>query len=124
MLTILADLSSHRPICLDAPCAHGTARCSVLRAAFPECVREKNGESLGSYALLPPLEINGTMVSVAQGTGAIRTYEAIVYGVERNEPAIREKWKRLLLHYSKLDSLSVYHVWEHWRGRAEQVDGR
>ena len=61
---------------------------------------------------------------MAQGTGAIRTYEAIVYGVERNEPAIREKWKRLLLHYSKLDSLSVYHVWEHWRGRAKQVDGR
>ena len=26
------------------------------------------------------------MVSVAEGTGAIRAYEAMVYGMERNEP--------------------------------------
>ena len=52
------------------------------------------------YASLPPLEINGTMVSVAEGTGAIRAYEAMVYGIERNEPATREKWKRLLLQYA------------------------
>ena len=93
-----------------------------LRAAFPEYVREKDGESLSPYASLPPLEINGTMVSVAEGTGAIRAYEAMVYGLERNEPATREKWKRLLLQYCKLDSLSMYMVWEHWRD--QQVDGR
>ena len=66
------------------------------------------------YASLPPLEINGTMVSVAEGTGAIRAYEAMVYGLEREAPATREKWKRLLLQYCKLDSLSMYMVWEHW----------
>ena len=42
-------------------------------------------------ASLPPLEIGGTKVSVAEGTGAIRAYEAMVYGVERNELATREK---------------------------------
>ena len=86
-----------------------------LRAAFPEYVREKDGEILSPYASLPPLEINGTMVSVAEGTGAIRAYEAMVYGLERSEPATCEKWKRLLLHYCKLDSLSMFMVWEHWR---------
>jgi hypothetical protein len=90
-----------------------------LRAAFPEYVREKDGESLSPYASLPPLEINGTMVSVAEGTGAIRAYEAMVYGMERNEPARREKWKQLLLQYCKLDSLSMCMVWEHWRGMGE-----
>ena len=34
----------------------------------------------------------------------------MVYGVERNEPATREKWERLLLQYSKLDSLSMHMV--------------
>jgi hypothetical protein len=90
-----------------------------LRAAFPEYVREKDGEMLSPYASLPPLEINGTMVSVAEGTGAIRAYEAMVYGLERSEPATREKWRRLLLQYCKLDSLSMYMVWEHWRGSGE-----
>jgi len=90
-----------------------------LRAAFPEYVRGKDGEILSPYASLPPLEINGAMVSVAEGTGAIRAYEAMVYGLERNASATRERWKRLLLQYCKLDSLSMYMVWEHWRGRAE-----
>jgi hypothetical protein len=79
-------------------------------------VTGKDGELLSPYASLPPLEINGTPVSVAEGTGAIRAYEAMVYGLERNEPGTREKWKRLLLQYCKLDSLSMYMVWEHWRG--------
>jgi hypothetical protein len=86
-----------------------------LRAAFPEYVKEQDGEILSPYESLPPLEINGTIVSVAEGTGAIRAYEAMVYGVERNDPAAQEKWKRLLLQYCKLDSLSMYLVWDHWR---------
>lgn len=89
-----------------------------LRAAFPDYVREEAGQVLSPYASLPPLEIAGTMVSVAEGTGAIRAYEAMVYGVERSEPATREKWKQLLLQYCELDSLSMYMVWEHWRGKA------
>ncbi len=90
-----------------------------LRAAFPEYVKEKGGEVLSPYASLPTLEIAGTMVSVAEGTGAIRAYEAMVYGVERNDLTTRENWKRLLLQYCKLDSLSMCMVWEHWRRMAE-----
>lgn len=93
-----------------------------LRAAFPEYIREEGGRILSPYASLPPLEIAGTMVSVAEGTGATRAYEAMVYGVERNDPATRQNWKRLLLQYCKLDSLSMYMAWEHWRkmGHAKQ----
>ena len=91
-----------------------------MRAAFPEYVKEENGELLSPYESLPPLEINGTAVSVAEGTGAIRAYEAMVYGVERDDPAAKQKWKRLLLQYCKLDSLSMYLVWEHWRGHGKR----
>ncbi len=68
-------------------------------------------------ASLPPREINGVVVSVDEGTGVIRAYEAMVYGVKQNDPAVQEKWKRLLLQYCRLDSLSMYMVWAHWRGQ-------
>ena len=93
---------------------------SPSQAAFPKYVKEGNGEILSPYESLPPLEIDGTIVSVAEGTGAIRAYEAMVYGVERNDSAAQEKWKRLLLQYCKLDSLSMYMVWEHWREREKE----
>jgi len=91
-----------------------------LRAAFPEYLREEGGAILSPYASLPPLEIGGAMLSVAEGTGAVRAYEAMLYGVEQNDTATKEKWKRLLLQYCKLDSLSMYMVWEHWRGEARK----
>jgi hypothetical protein len=75
---------------------------------------------MSPYESLPPLEINGTKVAVAEGTGAIRAYEAMVYGVERNDPASREKRKRLLLQYCKLDTLSMYLVCHHWTRRGNQ----
>jgi Domain of unknown function(DUF2779) len=89
-----------------------------LRAQYPEYVKLESGEVLSPYGTLPPLEIGGTMVAVAEGTGAIRAYEAMVYGLEKEDAATKEKWKRLLLQYCKLDSISMFFVWQHWKRRA------
>jgi len=70
-------------------------------------LREENNQVLSPYAALPPLEINGKEVVVAEGTGAIRAYEAMLYGHERHDPAIRSAWKSLLLQYCKLDTLAM-----------------
>jgi hypothetical protein len=79
---------------------------------------------LSPYKTLPPLEIGGTILAVAEGTGAIRAYEAMVYGLEKEEAETKEKWKRLLLQYCKLDSLSMFFVWQHWKRRvAVAFDG-
>jgi len=86
-----------------------------LRAQYPEYVKLGGKEVLSPYKTLPPLEIGGTMVAVAEGTGAIRAYEAMVYGLEKEDVKTKEKWKRLLLQYCKLDSLSMFFVWQHWR---------
>ena len=86
-----------------------------LRAQYPEYIKQEDGEVLSPYATLPPLEIGDTMVAVAEGTGAIRAYEAMVYGLEKEEAETKEKWKRLLLQYCKLDSLSMFFVWQHWK---------
>jgi len=32
---------------------------------------------------------------VAEGTGAIRIYDARMYGVERDDPATRSRWRDL-----------------------------
>lgn len=86
----------------------------ALREEFPEYLRESAGEILSPYAALPPLAINGSPVVVAEGTGAIRAYEAMLYGIERNDPTIREAWKNLLLQYCKLDTLAMVWIWQHW----------
>ena len=85
-----------------------------LRADFPEYLKIQNGQVQSPYASLPPLEINGQTVVVAEGTGAIRAYEAMMCGVEHDDERLRERWKRLLLQYCKLDTLSMVFVWRHW----------
>ena len=90
-----------------------------LRKAFPEYVKEQDGMLLSPYDSLPPLKVGGELVAVAEGTGAVRAYEAMVYGVEKDDPETKQKWKRLLLQYCKLDTLSMVMVWRHWGEKAE-----
>ena len=90
-----------------------------LRAQYPEYVKTEGKDVLSPYKSLPPLEIDGKLVEVAEGTGAIRAYEAMVYGLEKEDVKAKEKWKRLLLQYCKLDTLSMIFVWQHWKKLAE-----
>jgi len=72
---------------------------SGLRAEFPAYVKSEDGEILSPYAALPPLEIGGRPVSVFEGTGAIRAYEAMMYGVEREDAVTKARWRDLLRQY-------------------------
>src|ERR1043166_1929481 len=85
-----------------------------LREEFPDYVKEVKGKLVSPYDSLPKLVINGKPVVVAEGTGAMRAYEAMLYGVEKDDEGIRKRWKRLLLQYCKLDTLSMVMVWKHW----------
>jgi hypothetical protein len=67
------------------------------------------------YHALPSLLINGVEQDVREGTGAVRAYEAMMYGVERTDELARSAWRELLLQYCKLDTLSMVLVFEHWR---------
>ncbi len=75
------------------------------------------------YHALPPLEINGVPQDVREGTGAIRAYEAMMYGVEKNDEAAKSAWRKLLLQYCELDTLSMVLIFEYWR-RATGVAAR
>ncbi|HYN82782.1 MAG TPA: DUF2779 domain-containing protein [Gemmatimonadaceae bacterium] len=67
------------------------------------------------YAALPPVEINGTMEDVHEGTGAMMAYQEMMYGADKNDPFVREQWASLLRQYCRLDTLSMVLIFEHWR---------
>jgi hypothetical protein len=67
------------------------------------------------YHALPPLEINGVRQDVREGTGAIRAYEAMMYGVEREDEDAKGAWRKLLLQYCELDTLSMVLIFEYWK---------
>ena len=67
------------------------------------------------YASLPPVEIGGTLQDVHEGTGAMRAYQEMMYGVDKNDPAVADGWSGLLKRYCELDTLSMVLILEHWR---------
>ncbi len=88
-----------------------------LREAWSEYLVDEDGEILGPYAGLPKVVVGDVEVDVADGTGAVRAYEAMLYGEERDNPAVKAKWKEALLRYCKLDTAAMVMIWEYWRRR-------
>lgn len=89
-----------------------------MRARFSQVTQREAHARLGPYASLPPLMINGRPQAVIEGTGAIRAYEAMMYGVERDDPVTKDAWCQLLKQYCELDTLAMVLIWEHWERNA------
>jgi hypothetical protein len=90
---------------------------------FRKYAAVKDGAVLNPYATLPPLPIGGKEELVNEGTGAMRAYQAMLYGETGSSPKIKETWKRLLLQYCELDTMAMVVIFEHWWRRAESSDG-
>jgi len=86
----------------------------ALRARFEEITGHTAPPDEDPYAALPPLVINGVEQQVIEGTGAMRAYQAMMYGVERDDGEARKQWRNLLLQYCGLDSLAMVLIWEYW----------
>ncbi len=78
-----------------------------------------NGRSVAAsddpYHTLPALIIDNVEQDVREGTGAIRAYEAMMYGIEKGRSDAKQKWRQLLLQYCELDTLSMVLIFEYWR---------
>lgn len=81
---------------------------------FRKYVGTKDGAVLNPYATLPPLPIGEKDELVNEGTGAMRAYQAMLYGEERSDAKTKENWKRLLLQYCELDTMAMVIIFEHW----------
>jgi hypothetical protein len=74
----------------------------------------KDGVVMNPYATLPPLPIGEKDELVNEGTGAMRAYQAMLYGEESSDAKTKENWKRLLLQYCELDTMAMVIIFEHW----------
>lgn len=86
-----------------------------LRTRFAALAGREGDPALGPYATLPAEIIDGEEREVSEGTGAIRAYFEMTYGLERDDPQHKAKWSQLLREYCKLDTLAMVLIWEHWQ---------
>jgi len=88
---------------------------AAMRTQFEAWTGMPADETRDPYASLPPVEISGVLQDVHEGTGAMRAYQEMMYGADKNDPAKKDMWAGLLQRYCKLDTLSMVLILEHWR---------
>ena len=82
---------------------------------FAEYVgHDSNGKLLDPYATLPPLPIGAQEDVVREGTGAIRVYQEMMFGVSAADPEVRKAYRKLLFQYCRLDTCAMAMIWKHW----------
>ena len=70
---------------------------------------------LDPYKVLSQIDIAGKAEVVNEGTGAMRAYEEMLFGLHRDNKEVKEKWAKILLQYCKLDTMAMVIVWLHWK---------
>jgi hypothetical protein len=86
-----------------------------MRSQFASWTGRSSEGVADPYHALPKVEIAGVLQDVHEGTGAMRAYQEMMYGAEKNIPEIKDKWASLLKQYCALDTLSMVVILEHWR---------
>jgi hypothetical protein len=80
--------------------------------------RDTAGCVVDLYLTLPPLPFGDNAGEdeevVTEGSGAMRAYQGMLYGLAKYDEDVKEKWKTLLLQYCKLDTAAMVIVWLHW----------
>lgn len=87
----------------------------AMRQQFESWTGRHVDASQDPYASLPPIEINGVVQEVHEGTGAMRAYQEMMYGVHKHDRTARDNWGSLLKQYCALDTLSMVLILEYWR---------
>jgi hypothetical protein len=54
-------------------------------------------------------------VGVTDGVGAMRAYQDMLFGMNRDNPAIRDSMRDSLLRYCELDTAAMVMIWEYWK---------
>ncbi|MCB9448679.1 MAG: DUF2779 domain-containing protein [Flavobacteriales bacterium] len=78
-------------------------------------VLDEHGHIENPYKHLPQLEISAEAEAVNEGTGAMRAYEDMLFGLNKNKPEVKKAYEKALLRYCKLDTLAMVIIWEHWK---------
>ncbi len=88
---------------------------AAVRERLPQYLSADGNHTTSPYRALPPLSIDGNLVSVAEGTGAILAYYKMMECLASRATQEAGRWRQLLLQYCQLDTLAMVMVWWHWR---------
>jgi hypothetical protein len=75
---------------------------------------DDDGALKNPYDVLPVLPIGESEEVVKEGTGAMRVYQEMMYGLAGQNPEKRQSYRKLLLQYCRLDTLAMVIIWKHW----------
>ena len=87
-----------------------------------EYLKIENKKVFDPYETLQQIEIAGKAEVIKEGTGAMRAYQELLYGLNKDNPGIKEKWAKILLQYCKLDTMAMIIVWLHWNSLISKKD--
>jgi hypothetical protein len=93
---------------------NGNLRANAAFAKYMKC--DEHGHLLPPYAALAPLPIGEKEEVVREGTGAMRVYQEMMFGLAKDDPTLRETYRTLLLQYCELDTKAMVFIWMHWNG--------
>jgi hypothetical protein len=91
---------------------------ATLRDRYIAWMQLPADPAVGPYEGLPSITIEGRVLDVADGVGAMQAYTAMLYGAERDDPATGAAWRELLLRYCRLDTMAMVLIWDYWRRTA------
>jgi hypothetical protein len=84
---------------------------------FKPYFKNSNGHVVNPYETLNKIEIAKEAEVIKQGTGAIRAYEEMMYGLHREDFETHQKWTGLLRQYCELDTMAMVIVYGYWCSR-------
>ena len=79
--------------------------------------RDSSGDLVNPYETLPPLPIAEKEEVVKEGTGAMRVYQEMMFGISASDPLAKQQYRKLLLQYCELDTAAMVIIWRHWTGQ-------
>jgi hypothetical protein len=101
----------------------------AIQKLFPKYAVDEKGQPVKSpYDALPALTLQDSahgsldlsqldkLDVVKNGTGAMRAYEHIRYGLAAGDQAARKAMRRQLMRYCELDTAAMVMVWKYWLG--------
>lgn len=86
-----------------------------LRPYYKEC----DGKVLSPYEALEKIDIAERAEVIEEGTGAMRAYQQMMYGLYRGDLATHAKWTALLRQYCALDTMAMIIIYKYWCSRVE-----
>ncbi len=78
------------------------------------CFKGVGRNSDDPYKSLPALPVGEDEEVVREGTGAIRVYQDMMFGLAGQDPKKRAAFRQLLLQYCYLDTAAMVAIWWHW----------